>query len=88
MKPIVFSEHALLQIKNRKVTKEVRQTIQEGIWQSAKKGRLTCARTFAFEAEHYGRFYRSKQVVPIFVEEEKEIVVITVYTFFSQKEAF
>lgn len=58
----------------------------ESRWSPAEKGRLTCAMTFNFEAGHYGRYYRSKDVVPIFVEEEEEIVVITVYTFFSQKE--
>ena len=41
---------------------------------------------FLFEAEHYGRCYRSDDAAPLFVEEEEEIVVITVYTFFSQKE--
>ncbi len=65
---------------------EVKKTIRETPRLPEEKGRLTCARTFPFYAEHYGRFYRSKDVVPIFVEEAEEIVVITVYTFFSQKE--
>jgi len=53
----------------------------EAPWSPAKKDRLTCAMAFPFEAEHY----RSKNVVPIFVEEQEEIVVITVYTFFHKK---
>ena len=87
MKPISFTTHARLQMANRKATElEVRQAILEAPWSSAEKNRLTCAMAFPFEAEHYDRYYRSKNVVPIFVEEEEEIVVITVYTFFSQKE--
>ena len=87
MKPIFFTEHARLQMANRKATEqEVRRAILESNWSPAEKGRLTCAMAFRFEAEHYGRYYRSKDVVPIFVEEEEEIVVVTVYTFFSQKE--
>ncbi len=29
-----------------------------------------------------GKFYHTKRVRPIFVEEELEIVVVTVYTYF------
>ena len=87
MKPIVFTDHARLQMASLKASEiEVKKTIHEATWLPAEKGRLTCARTLPFYAEHYGRFYRSKEVVSIFVEEEEEIVVITVYTFFSQKE--
>jgi len=88
MKPISFTEHARQQMINRQATEqEVQQAILEAPWSPAEKGRLTCSMAFSFEAEHYGRYYRSKDVVPIFIEEEEEIVVITVYTFFSQKEA-
>jgi len=87
MKPIVCTKHAHLQAKQRKAAvTEVEETIRTSAWQSAEKGRLTCVKTFAFRDEHYGRYYESKDVVPIFVEEETEIVVITVYTFFSQKD--
>jgi hypothetical protein len=30
----------------------------------------------------HGRFYRIKQVAPVIVEEEAEVVVITVYTLY------
>lgn len=87
MKPIVFTAHARLQAMERKASlSEIEETIRTAPWQPAEKGRLTCAKTFAFRAEHYGRYYESKDVVPIFVEEETALVVITAYAFFSQKE--
>ena len=51
----------------------------------AEKGKYTCIKSFTYEKERYGRWYRCKDVMPIFADEEMEIVVITVYTFFSQK---
>jgi len=38
-----------------------------------------------FKGEHYGRYYETKQINPIFVEEGDRIVVIAVYTFYSQR---
>jgi len=62
----------------------VEQVIKNAEWQLAEKGRYG-ASAFPFNAEHYGRFYTTKEVVPIFVEEADRIMVITVYTFFSQR---
>jgi hypothetical protein len=30
-----------------------------------------------------GKYYKTKEVKPVFVDEENEIVVITVYTYYS-----
>lgn len=85
-KPIYFSRHAREQLKARGATEEeVAQAIEQGNWEPAEKGRLTTSKNFPFDREHYGRYYVSKDVVPIFVEEGNRIVVITVYTFFSQR---
>jgi hypothetical protein len=85
-KPIYFTKHALKQIKDRQATKqEVIDAIKKSHWQPAEKGRWTTSQMFPFQKEHYGRYYSSKEVVPIFVEEDKQIMVITVYTFFSQR---
>jgi len=54
--------------------------------ETSRKRKLTASVCFPFNAEHFGRYYRAKEVVPIFVEEKDRIVIITVYTFFSQKE--
>jgi hypothetical protein len=37
---------------------------------------------FPFGREWNGRFYQTKQVRPVFVEEAAEILVVTVYTYF------
>ena len=87
-KSIYFTKHASVQIKSRGASEEeVIEVIQSALWQPAERGRLTASLSFPFNSEHYGRFYANKEVVPIFVEEPDRIVVITVYTFFSQKGA-
>ncbi len=71
---------------SRKAFKEeVETAIRKSVWKPAEEGRLTASFVFSFGAEHFGRYYSTKEVVPIFVEEKDRIVVITVYTFFSQK---
>lgn len=86
MKPIFFTKHASEQMRIRGASdEEVIRVIQSAIRQPAERGRLTASLSFPFNSEHYGRFYASKEVIPIFVEEPDRIVVITVYTFFSQK---
>ena len=45
-------------------------------------GRLECRKDLPFGREWNGRLYSTKQVRPIFVEEEREIVVVTVYVYY------
>ncbi len=86
MKFIHFTNHAKRQMIERRVIEdEIKEVIQNGKWQVAEKGRFSASLPFPFNGDHYGRFYRTKEVVPIFVEEANRIVVITVYTFFSQR---
>ena len=88
MKPIYFTSHARRQMAERKASdEEVKQTIQSVEWQLAEKGRHSASLAFPFNAEHYNRFYTTKEVVPIFIGEDNRIMVITVYTFFSQRRA-
>lgn len=85
-KPIHFTKHAREQMKARNATEEeIIEAIEMSDWQPAEKGRFTTSRDFPFDNEHYGRYYAAKEVVPIFAEEKDRIVVITVYTFFSQR---
>ena len=87
MKEIIFTKHAIQRLEERKTNiEEVKQAIQTSKWQKAEKERLTCALSFSFKNMHFDKYYCSKEVVPIFVEEKNRIVVITVYTYFSQKE--
>jgi hypothetical protein len=49
---------------------------------AAQCGRFDCRRDFAYGRDWNGKFYATKQVRPIFVEETEEIVVVTVYVYY------
>ncbi len=83
MKPIRLSEHAKEQLFFRGTTEEeVIETIRTSTWQPAELGRMECRKDFTFEKEWNKKYYKIKQVRPIFVEEDKEIIAVTVYTYF------
>ena len=84
MKPIRLSVHALSYTDKRGYTvTEVEETIQTSSWEPAELGRSQCRKSFAFGRTWNKRFYATKQVRPIFIEEADEIVVVTVYTYYS-----
>jgi hypothetical protein len=84
MKPIRLSAYALSYIAKRGFTvAEVEDTIRAERWEPAGLGRMECRKTFPFNREWNKRFYATKVVRPIFVEEADEIVVVTVYTYYS-----
>jgi len=83
LKPIRLSGHARYQLTRRGVSEaEVRETIQTSVWEPAELDRLQCRRDFPFGEEWNGKFYQTKQVHPIFVEEADEIVVVTIYSYY------
>jgi hypothetical protein len=83
MKPIRLWAHALSYTTRRGFTiAEIEETIYNSPWEPAELERLQCHKDFPFGAEWSGKFYSTKQVRPIFVEEAKEIVVVTVYTYY------
>lgn len=83
MKPIRLSRHALGYAAKRGFTvSEVEETIRTGKWGKAELGRLDCRKNFPFGLEWNGKTYATKQVRPVFMDEAKEIVVITVYTYY------
>lgn len=61
---------------------EVEQSIESESWEKVEFGRLQCRKDFSYGREWNGKKYETKQVRPVFVEEENEIVVVTVYTYF------
>jgi hypothetical protein len=84
MKPIRLSAHAFSYIAKRGFTvAELEDTIRTGRWEPAELGRMECRKTFPFNREWNKRPYANKEVRPIFVEEADEIVVVTVYTYYS-----
>ena len=83
MKPIRLSTHAAGYVNRRGFTvAEVKEAIRTSQWQPAELGRLECRKNFTFGKEWNGKFYATKQVRPVFVEEASEIVVVTVYTYY------
>ena len=84
MKGIRLSAHALSYVSRRGFTiAEVEEAIRESRWVPAELGRMECRKAFSFNRDWNGRIYAKKEVRPIFVEEADEIVVVTVYTYFS-----
>jgi len=82
-KPVRISDHAKGYQKHRGFTfAEVEGAIRASPWSPAEAGRLECRRDYPFGALWNGLFYNTKQVRPIFVELEREILVVTVYTYY------
>lgn len=83
LKPIRLTNHALEQCDERGTNEsEVVHAIRFGVAEPAKVGRKLYRHNFAFDGRWQGRYYGLKQVAPVVAEEENELVVITVYTFF------
>jgi hypothetical protein len=61
---------------------EVEEVIRTAAWQPAELGRLNCRKDFPYGKDWNGKVYPTKQVLPVFVEEAGEIVVVTVYTYY------
>jgi hypothetical protein len=82
-KAVRLSEHARQQLQFRGSTEqEVVDTIRTAAWEPAELGRMECRKNFTFEAEWNKKYYATRQVRPIFVEEPDEVVVITVYVYY------
>jgi len=82
-KPIRLSEHARQQIRFRGATdQEVFDSIRTQTWEIAELDRLECRKDFLFQSEWNNKYYDTKQVRPIFVEEYAEIIVVTVYVYY------
>jgi hypothetical protein len=83
MKPIRFTKHALSYVDKRGFTEsEVEEAILESEWIIDELGKLECRMNFEYKADWNKKYYDIKQIRPIFVEEDEEIVVITVYTYY------
>ena len=83
MKPIRLSTHAHGYLRSRGFTAaEVEEAIRTSPWQPAELGRLECRKDFPYGRDWNGKFYATKQVRPVFVDEAAEIVVVTVYTYY------
>jgi hypothetical protein len=83
MKPIRLTTHAIEQLVERGASEaEVREAIKRGAREPAKRGRFMVRLNFQYNSEWQGAFYAIKQVAPVVVEAQNEVVVVTVYTFY------
>lgn len=83
IKKIRLSGHALKQLSFRGTTEEeIKETIRTKPWVPSELGRLECRKDFVYNGIWNGKYYATKQVRPIFVEEEAEIIVVTVYVYY------
>jgi hypothetical protein len=84
MKAIRLSIHARARMEQRGATEEeVIETIRTAPWHDAERGRHECRKGFPFNREWNGKVYASKQIRPIFAEEAREILVVTVYVYYA-----
>lgn len=73
VKPIRLSAHAGRYTTSRGFTPaEVDEAIRTVPWQPAELGRLEVRKDFPFAATWNGRFFQTKQVRPIFVDDTDE----------------
>lgn len=83
MKPIWLSRHAKERMSARGASSdEVERAIKEGEREEAREGRFACRLNLEYDRPWEGQHYRVKQVVPVAVEEEERIVVVTVFVFY------
>jgi len=79
VKTIRLTAHAIEQCAERGATEaEVREAIERGVREPAKHRRFMSRLNFQYGAKWQDRFYAIKQVAPVAVEEQNEIVVVTV----------
>jgi hypothetical protein len=84
MRGIRLTRHAAERSAARGATEaEVKEAIERGIREPAKRGRFIYRLNLQYNAEWQGTWYAIKQVAPVVVEEQTEVVVVTVYTFYS-----
>ena len=77
-----FRSCAALREQTRFTLNEVEDAIRTTPWRPAELGRLECHKDFDYRKEWNTKFYATKQVRPVFVEEASELVVVTVYTYY------
>ena len=86
-KPIRLSKHAQQQCLERgAVETEIVTAIVNAPWVPARDNKIEFKYSFQHNANWAGRYYAIKEVKPIFVEEENEIVVVTVIPIITDYE--
>lgn len=80
---IILSNHALASCEKRGISSdEVMLAIEKGTEEPAKLNRTMFGLNPEYNSIWEGRFYKVKQVAPVVIEEDNEIIVITVYAYY------
>lgn len=83
-KPIRLSKHAYGYTLSRGFSvAEVQEAIRSSPWKAIGSGQYQCHKEFLFQQEWNGKMFSTKQIIPIFWEQDTEILVITVYVQYS-----
>lgn len=85
MNEIIFSRHSETQMSLRGTDKEeVIKTIRDGIRETAKLNKFHSAHTFDFKSNSpvNNKYYEFKTLDVIFVEENNQIIVVTVKVYY------
>ena len=82
-RPVEFSKHSLLQMKERGASQEeVFRAIEQGEEFPVKKGRKGYRLNLAFNKKWGAKKYKTKQMIPIVAEEKDKLIIVTVYVFY------
>jgi hypothetical protein len=85
---VKFSNHSKIQMLARGTdVEEVIESIEKGHWEQAKDNKLHSSKTFLFQkiSPVNKQFYKFKTVDAIFVDENSEIIVVTVKVFYHNE---
>ncbi len=85
---VKFSNHAKIQMLARGTDEnEVIESIEKGQWQPAKDNKHHSKRTFLFEkiSPVNKQFYKFKTVDSVFVNENSEIIVVTIKVYYHNE---
>ncbi|MBW2305990.1 MAG: hypothetical protein JRG73_03560 [Deltaproteobacteria bacterium] len=83
MKPIRLSGHARENMQHRGAMEyEIIDTIRSAAWGQIEGECFECRKDFAYGQDWNDKYYATKRVRSIFVEEAEEIVVMTVYVYY------
>ena len=82
---IIIDPHTIYRAAERGANRdEVLLTLREGIKSIAKGNRKSSAKVFPFNDHRNGKYYEQKKIEVIFVEENDNMITVTVYVFYGK----
>ncbi len=85
---VQIEPHALERAEERGTNSaEIQDVLENGTEITARGQRKGKARVFDFKQKRLGKYYEHKRVEVIYVEENNQIVTVTVYVFYGEWKA-